>query len=83
VPRNFLGGKVLPARRADSYVVLFVTNVKGWMEAEHSITPSDSSWPVTGNSSFFLKFVGFLLLFIQIKQICLVSHESRLFRRLF
>jgi hypothetical protein len=33
--------------------------------------------------SVFVLFGGFLLLFIQTQQICLVRHESRLFRRNF
>jgi hypothetical protein len=37
--KEFPWGEVTLARIADSCVVLVVTNVKGWMEAEHSISP--------------------------------------------
>jgi hypothetical protein len=36
--KNFLGGKVRPARRADSSAVLVVPNVKIGMEAQHYIS---------------------------------------------
>ena len=32
-----------PARRADNSAVLVVPNANGWTEAEHSISPSESS----------------------------------------
>lgn len=40
VPRNFLGRKVQPTRRADNSAVLFLTNVKIWLEAQQSICPT-------------------------------------------
>jgi hypothetical protein len=39
LPRNFLGGKMRPARRADNCTVLVVPNVKVRTEAQHFVPP--------------------------------------------
>jgi len=41
--KQFPWGEVPLARIADSCIVLVVPSAKGWMEAEHSSSPSESS----------------------------------------